>query len=70
MPTYKEITGSKNKGKGKAKAGSDDEEEGEDERSEEEEGLSEDFHAENEFDEVADIFETSYNFRFEEPCVP
>lgn len=67
LPTYKEITSSRN-GKGRVTEDSDEEEDGGsiDER-------SEDGHAEHpsldedEFDDVADHFESSYNFRFEEP---
>ncbi|KAI0657658.1 KRI1-like family C-terminal-domain-containing protein [Cubamyces menziesii] len=68
LPTYKEITGSK-KGKGKSEAGSDTEASGSE--------SDEDRHSagggpdasldEDDFDEVADRFESSYNFRFEEP---
>ncbi|KAI0692163.1 KRI1-like family C-terminal-domain-containing protein [Cytidiella melzeri] len=65
LPTYKEITGSstsKVKGKGRADA---DEDNGKDEPEESvgAEGLEED----DSFEEVADLFESSYNFRFEEP---
>ena len=70
LPTYKEITGSK-KGKGKSEAGSDTEASGSE--------SDEDRHSagggpdasldEDDFDEVADRFESSYNFRFEEPYV-
>ena len=63
LPTYKEITSSR---KGKEKVLEDDsEEETFDARSEQ----SEDEIDEDEFDEVAERFETSYNFRFEEPYV-
>ncbi len=62
MPTYKEITSSK---KGKERAHDDylsdeDAETGKPER---------DLSDEDEFDDVVDRFESSYNFRFEEPYV-
>ncbi|KAI0090576.1 KRI1-like family C-terminal-domain-containing protein [Irpex rosettiformis] len=62
LPTYKEITGSS---KGKQRATEDDADTDENETSGEEgeEGLEED----EEFDDLADVFESSYNFRFEEP---
>lgn len=64
LPTYKEITSSR-KGKGKAGAGSDSEGSGsESDGAESRPSLEED-----DFDEVAERFESSYNFRFEEPCV-
>ena len=66
LPTYKEITG-----KGKGKADSDSEADSSDAEAGakgEVDGLpNED---EDEFDDIADAFESSYNFRFEEPCVP
>lgn len=34
-----------------------------------EEQVDGEFSADSEFDDVADAFESSYNFRFEEPCV-
>ncbi|CAL1711960.1 unnamed protein product [Somion occarium] len=64
LPTYHEITASsKSKGKGKAKQNPETESDGGDESTAEDEELSE----EVEFDEIADRFESSYNFRFEEP---
>ncbi|KAF7798812.1 hypothetical protein EIP86_010038 [Pleurotus ostreatoroseus] len=61
LPTYKEITSSR---KGKERALEDDsEEEAIDAQSEAPENEID----EDEFDEVAERFETSYNFRFEEP---
>lgn len=73
LPTYKEITEPASKDKGKARADTplDVNEEQYEDQSEFEaddkganEGLDED-----EFDEIADRFESSYNFRFEEPYV-
>ncbi|THH23243.1 hypothetical protein EUX98_g7935 [Antrodiella citrinella] len=61
LPTYKEITSSKSKkGKGKQEDAEDS-----DDRSDGEEEVSAGEDAE--FEDVADVFETSYNFRFEEP---
>lgn len=65
MPTYKEITGSK-KGKGKSEADSDSEGSDDDDEAQEVKHQPLD---EDDFDEVADRFESSYNFRFEEPYV-
>ncbi|KAH7925289.1 Krr1-domain-containing protein [Leucogyrophana mollusca] len=65
VPTYKEITKAKSKSKKKDDEGSDS---GEDVQMEEGDGdagiVEED---EEEFEEIAERFETSYNFRFEEP---
>ncbi|KAH9833455.1 KRI1-like family C-terminal-domain-containing protein [Rhodofomes roseus] len=78
LPTYKEIVGSKSKkgkkSKGKAKDGgssssSASASDAEDIKSEGEHGAvsgGEEID-EDEFDDVADRFESSYNFRFEEP---
>ena len=69
LPTYQEITGQSKKGKGKAGADSvnaEDEQQSEDEA--DDEGGAPDLD-EDEFDEIADRFESSYNFRFEEPYV-
>ncbi|KAI0359278.1 Krr1-domain-containing protein [Trametes cingulata] len=69
LPTYREITGSK-KGKGKSEADSDSEGEGSRAESDKGEGSEAGPNAsldEDEFDEVAERFESSYNFRFEEP---
>ncbi|KAI0748330.1 KRI1-like family C-terminal-domain-containing protein [Daedaleopsis nitida] len=65
LPTYKEITGSK-KGKGRLDAESDSEGGASGGNSDEEieERMSID---DDQFDEVADHFESTYNFRFEEP---
>ncbi|KAI0343514.1 Krr1-domain-containing protein [Trametopsis cervina] len=68
LPTYREITSSnRNKGKGKARADAD---ESDDDHSSGASGSESERNGdfdEEEFDDVADIFETSYNFRFEEP---
>ncbi|EKM53575.1 uncharacterized protein PHACADRAFT_186206 [Phanerochaete carnosa HHB-10118-sp] len=73
LPTYKEITESKSKvDKGKARADTPknvDEETSDQQQFESEadgEGMNKDLD-DDEFDEVADRFESSYNFRFEEP---
>lgn len=72
LPTYKEVTGSsKSKGKGRARADMDDsaDEEGQNHVSGSEAGSGQDLEEDVEFEEVADLFESSYNFRFEEPYV-
>ncbi|KAK7691350.1 hypothetical protein QCA50_004746 [Cerrena zonata] len=63
LPTYREITA---KGKGKANATDDGDlsmNETDGENGNDKNGLED----ENEFDDVADYFESTYNFRFEEP---
>lgn len=64
LPTYKEIT---SKSKGKAKATSDDDISSNSTDGENDGGDS--LVDEEEFDDVADYFESTYNFRFEEPYV-
>lgn len=69
LPTYKEITeskGKKDKGKARADTPMDVDEEQRSESEADDEGANEEID-EDEFDEVADRFESSYNFRFEEP---
>ncbi|CAE6425253.1 unnamed protein product [Rhizoctonia solani] len=58
-PTYKEVLGVESKAKAKQELESDQLGEGGD--------LDNDLLDEDEFDEVADHFESTYNFRFEEP---
>ena len=69
LPTYKEITGSKS-GKGKSQGDSDSDREASGSESDRahDDGVNESLD-EDEFDEVAERFESSYNFRFEEPYV-
>lgn len=78
LPTYKEITSSKTKGKGKAKedqsdvdtaSGYDDENRKASESEESDGKPGNEELDEDEFDEIVDRFESSYNFRFEEPYV-
>ncbi|KAK0459472.1 KRI1-like family C-terminal-domain-containing protein [Desarmillaria tabescens] len=68
IPTYQEATSSRTKGKGKAKKEEKDDED--------EAGSTSDNHDlptadpeidEDEFEDIVDRFESSYNFRFEEP---
>ena len=68
MPTYHEIVESSlkqsKKKSAKSRANSDvDQNLGDDERAAQRATLSD----EDSFDDLADAFETSYNFRFEEP---
>ncbi|KAF9268494.1 Krr1-domain-containing protein [Marasmius fiardii PR-910] len=66
VPTYKEITSSASKGKGKAEEV--EEEEAEDHEGEDNMLPTADPDLDNDdFDEIVDRFESSYNFRFEEP---
>ena len=72
LPTYTEVTSLQNRKKSKAKgptnegdvvAGSS----GSSSESEADGGTNNVIEDEGEFDDVADVFESSYNFRFEEP---
>jgi len=72
VPTYSEITSSK--GKGKAKAEDEDEEELRITKNhpEDEDNLLPTAHSDvdqDDFEDIVDRFESSYNFRFEEPYV-
>jgi protein KRI1 len=69
IPTYGEITSTKSKGKGKAKQEAPDSDS--DASGDEVDGLltvDPEFDDED-FEEIVDRFESSYNFRFEEPYV-
>ena len=71
VPTYNEITSSK-KSKGKARAQEEEEESMEAHQSDMEENVfptNDPGVDSDDFDEIADRFESSYNFRFEEPYV-
>ena len=63
IPTYEEITASK-KSNGKAKERASDSEKEANTGLEVDGALQVD---EDEFDDIAEMFESSYNFRFEEP---
>ena len=65
IPTYREVTGLKNKRGSEVEViGGSDAEDGEEGGGGAE---SVDLDEEDEFDDMADNFESSYNFRFEEP---
>jgi protein KRI1 len=68
VPTYKEITSSKSKGKRRADnellSEASEDENGDEEISKPTEDSDID---EDDFEEIVDRFESSYNFRFEEP---
>lgn len=73
LPTYTEVTSVQNrKKKSKAKDPEDKgditaDDSGSSSESEVDGGTNNVVEDENEFDDVADVFESSYNFRFEEP---
>jgi protein KRI1 len=75
LPTYTEVTSVRNRKKKSKAKGSGDEEgtnaasSGSSSESEVDGGVNNVIEDEEEFDDVADAFESSYNFRFEEPYV-
>ncbi|KAL0955705.1 hypothetical protein HGRIS_001925 [Hohenbuehelia grisea] len=66
VPTYRDIV-KPSKGKGKAKESKQSDSEASGSGSDSGPGVAHEDLDEDEFEEVAEVFETSYNFRFEEP---
>jgi protein KRI1 len=70
VPTYKEVTAGAGSSKSALLDDDDDDADGGFNAPNDEAQVDDTNGLDDEFEDVVDHFESSYNFRFEEPCVP